>query len=160
MHMMLGLSLAAFTKLHTVISLIAIVAGLAWLAVHLRGGWAGRVNSVFLVTTILTTVTGFLFPLPGITPAVAVGIVSTGLLIVAVFALVLGRERIWRPVYTVTAIIALYLNCFVLVVQAFQKVPFLNAFAPTGTEPPFAVIQALVLIGFVIAGWRAFRRPA
>lgn len=158
--MMLGLSLAAFTKLHMIISLIAIVAGLAWLAVYLRGGWAGRVNSVFLATTILTTVTGFLFPLPGITPAVMVGIVSTGLLIVAVFALALGRERIWRPVYTLTAIIALYLNCFVLVVQAFQKVPVLNAVAPTGTEPPFTVVQGLVLIGFVIAGWRAFRHPA
>jgi hypothetical protein len=155
--MMLGLSLAAFTKLHTIISLIAILAGLVWLAAYLRGRWVGGVNSVFLVTTILTTLTGFLFPLPGITPAVAVGIVSTVLLAVAVLALVSGRARIWRPVYTVTAIIALYLNCFVLVVQAFQKVPFLNGFAPTGTEPPFAVVQGLVLIGFVVAGWRAVR---
>jgi hypothetical protein len=160
MLMMFGLSLAAFTKLHTVISLIAIGSGLLWLAAYLRGRWAGGMNGAFLATTILTTLTGFLFPLPGITPAVAVGIVSTALLALAVLALARGRAGIWRPIYTVTAVIALYLNCFVLVVQSFQKIPFLNAYAPTGTAPPFAATQGLVLIGFVIAGWRSVRRTA
>ena len=66
---------------------------------------------------------------------------------------------IWRPVYTITAVIALYLNCFVGVVQAFQKIPALHALAPTGTEPPFAIAQGLVLIAFAVAGFLAVRRP-
>ncbi len=158
--MMLGLSLAAFTDLHTIISLIAIAAGLVWLAAYLRGRWLARANLVFLVLTILTVLTGFLFPFKGVTPAVAVGILCTGLLGIAVLALARGRTGIWRPVYAVTAILSLYFNCFVLVVQSFQKIPFLHAFAPTGSEPPFAVVQGIVLIGFVWAGWRAFRHPA
>ena len=156
--MVLGLSLAAFTTLHVVISLIGIVAGLIWLFAYLGGRWQGKINTIFLVLTILTTLTGFLFPFKGVTPAVAVGFVSIAILALAVAALLLGRRGIWRPVYVVTAIIGLYLNCFVLVVQSFLKVPFLHTFAPTGSEPPFAVVQGLVLIGFVVAGWRALRR--
>ncbi|MES2288666.1 MAG: hypothetical protein V4530_02925 [Pseudomonadota bacterium] len=157
--MMLGLSLAAFTDLHTIISLIAIAVGLVWLAAYLRGRWLARANLIFLVLTILTVLTGFLFPFKGVTPAVAVGILCTGLLAIAVLALARGRTGIWRPVYTVTAILSLYFNCFVLVVQSFQKVPFLHTFAPTGSEPPFAVAQGIVLIAFAWAGWRAFRHP-
>lgn len=158
--MMLGLSLAAFTDLHTILSLVAIAVGLVWLAGYLRGRWLARANIVFLTLTILTVLTGFLFPLTGITPAVAVGILCTALLTVAAFALWRGRVGLWRPVYTVTAILSLYFNCFVLVVQSFLKVPFLHAFAPTGSEPPFAVVQGIVLIAFIAAGWRAFRHPA
>lgn len=158
--MMLGLPLATFTDLHTIISLVAIAAGLVWLAGYLQGRWLSRANMVFLTLTILTVLTGFLFPLTGITPAVAVGILCTALLAVAVLSLLRGRTGVWRPVYTVTAILALYFNCFVLVVQSFQKIPVLHAFAPNGSEPPFAAVQGIVLIGFVWAGWRAFRHPA
>lgn len=158
--MILGLSLATFTDLHTIISLVAIAAGLVWLGGYLRRRWLARANMVFLTTTILTVLTGFLFPTATVTPAVAVGLICTALLAVAAFALFRGRLGIWRPVYALTAIISLYLNCFVLVVQSFQKIPFLNAFAPSGSEPPFAIAQGVVLIAFVAAGWRALRRPA
>lgn len=158
--MMLGLSLAAFTDLHTIISLIAIAVGLVWLVAYLRGRWMARANTVFLTLTILTVLTGFLFPLPGITPAVAVGILCTGLLAIALLALVRGRQGFWRPTYAVTAVVSLYLNVFVLVVQSFQKIPFLNAFAPNGNEPPFVVVQGLVLIAFVTAAWKTVRHPA
>ena len=69
------------------------------------------------------------------------------------------RIGIWRPIYTITAVFALYLNCFVLVVQAFQKIPFLHTLAPTGSEPPFAIAQGLVLIAFIAMGIVAVRRP-
>jgi len=156
----LGLSVAAFTQLHVIISLIGIAAGLVFLAAYLGGRWMNMMNLLFLVFTILTSVTGFFFHSKMIGPPHIVGAISLVDLAVALLALYgFRRAGIWRPVYTVTAVIALYLNVFVLVVQLFQKVPFLNAFAPTGSEPPFAVTQGLVLIAFAIAGYRAVRRP-
>jgi hypothetical protein len=158
--MMLGLSLAAFTDLHTAISLVAVAAGLIWLAAYLRGRWLARANAVFLTTTIVTVLTGFLFPFRGVTPAVAVGLLTSALLLIATVALLRGRRGVWRPLYVLTAVASLYFNCFVLVVQSFQKIPALNAFAPTGTEPPFAVVQGALLLAFTVAGWRAVRHPA
>ena len=160
--MILGLSVALFTELHTLISLIGIVTGLVFLVAYLRGRWLGRWNLWFLVFTILTSVTGFPFLLvqPKIGPPHIVGVISLIDLAIALVALYqFRRVGIWRPVYTITAVFALYLNCFVLVVQAFQKIPFLHPLAPTGSEPPFAVAQGLVLIAFIIAGFVAVRRP-
>ena len=160
--MILGLSVAAFTKLHTLISLVGIATGLVFLVALLRGRWLGGWNLWFLVFTILTSVTGFPFLLvrPTIGPPHIVGAISLVDLAIALVALYqFRRVGIWRPIYTITAVFALYLNCFVLVVQAFQKIPFLHPLAPTGSEPPFAIAQGLVLIAFIVAGFIAVRRP-
>jgi hypothetical protein len=100
---------------------------------------------------VLTSVTGFLFPIHGFTPALGVGILSCVILALALFALY--KEHLigaWRPVYVITAVASLYLNVFVLVVQSFVKIPALNALAPTQTEPPFAITQAVVLAIFIL----------
>lgn len=156
--MMLGLSLAAFTLLHVVISLIGIVAGLVWLLSAIRGAFLTGWNAIFLVTTILTSVTGFMFPFHGFTPALAVGGLSLVVLAVALLALYgFGGRGGWMKVYLGTATFALYLNIFVLVVQSFLKVGFLNALAPTGSEPPFVVVQAVALLACILLGILALR---
>lgn len=157
--MIIGLSTATFTVLHVIISLVAIASGLVVLAGLLksesRPGW----TALFLVTTILTSVTGFLFPISVLTPALITGAISLTILAVTLLALYAFRlMRAWRWVYVVTAMAALYLNCLVLVVQSFQKVPFLNMLAPTQSEAPFLVAQTFVLLAFVIFGTLAVRR--
>jgi hypothetical protein len=159
MAMILGLSIDLFTKLHVLISLIGIAAGLWFLLGLIGGQWRGGTNRLFLATTILTTVTGFLFPITTLTPALIFGIISTVILIVAVIARygfrLTGR---WRAIYLASALFALYLNLFVLIVQSFQKIGALNRFAPTGTEPPFLGTQMAMLVLFLYAGWRGMRR--
>jgi hypothetical protein len=148
-----------FTLFHVILSLIGIVAGFValagWLGGQLRSGW----TAVFLAATIATSLTGFLFPFSVFTPAIGFGILSMVVLAVAVVALyrrnLAGR---WRLAFLLSSAIALYLNTFVLIVQAFQKVGPLNALAPTGTEPPFAVAQGLLLLAFLIFGYRLTRR--
>jgi hypothetical protein len=157
--MVLGLSLHAFTILHVIISFIAIGSGLVVLVGMLRAqrlpGW----TAVFLLTTVLTSVTGFMFPIGGFTPALGLGVLSLVVLAVALVALYARRlGGSWRWIYVATAVTALYFNVFVLVVQAFQKVPQLNPLAPTGSEPPFAVAQGVVLVAFVALGILASRR--
>jgi hypothetical protein len=108
-------------------------------------------TALFLFTTALTSVTGFLFPIHGFTPALGVGIVACVILALALFALY--KERLvgaWRPIYVITAIVSLYLNVFVLVAQSFMKVSGLNTLAPTQSEPPFAITQGVVLVIFII----------
>ncbi len=157
--MILGLSFENFTLLHVVISLVGIVTGIVALAGMLRSATPGWITHVFLITTALTTITGFLFPITAFTSAIGTGIVSTVLLIPAFAALYLFHlTGAWRWIYVVTAVAALYLNCFVLVVQSFQKVPTLAEFAPTQSEPPFQIAQAIVLIAFIWFGWRAVKR--
>lgn len=157
--MILGMSIATFTVLHVVISLIAIAAGAVACARMLEGRPLDTWNSVFLLFTVLTTVTGFLFPITVFTPAIGVGIVSSIALALALAALHVGRlAGAWRWIYVVSALFAFYLNVFVLVVQSFQKIGFLNRFAPTGSEPPFAVVQGIVLLGFVLLGFLVIRR--
>lgn len=157
--MVLGLSLETFTQLHVVLSLVAIVAGLVTLAAMLGSQRPGWITHVFLVTTALTTLSGFLFPVTDFTPAQGTGAVSTILLWPAFFGLYLFRlAGVWRPIFVITATAALYLNCFVLVVQGFQKVPALSALAPTQSEAPFLVVQVAVLAAFVYFGWRALRQ--
>jgi hypothetical protein len=156
--MILGMSLATFTLVHVVISLIGIVTGLVVLAGMLRSqrlpGW----TAVFLVTTILTSVTGFFFPFERLLPSHIVGIISLVVLAVALLALYVQRlSGRWRWIYVATAVFALYLNVFVLVVQAFLKIAFLKALAPTQGEPPFAIAQGLVLLAFVALGILALR---
>jgi len=157
--MVLGLSIETFTQLHVVLSLVGIAAGLVALGGMLRGRSPGWVTHLFLVTTALTTITGFLFPISVFTPALGTGIVSMLFLVPAFAALYLFRlAGPWRTIYAVSATVALYLNCFVLVVQAFLKVPALNALAPTQAEAPFLAAQMAVLAAFVLLGWMAVRR--
>ncbi len=157
--MILGMSIAAFTTLHVVISLVGIVAGVVVLAAMLHGKAPAGWTALFLATTVLTSATGFLFPATGFTPAQAVGILSLILLAVALIAFY-GQHLAgaWRWLYVVTAVPALYFNCFVAVVQSFQKLPFLHALAPTQSEPPFQAAQLVVLAIFIVAGAFAIRR--
>lgn len=156
--MTFGLSIEAFVALHVAISLIAILAGLVAMPALAAGRWLPRWQHLFLATTAATTLTGFLFPFGGITPAFATGLVST-VFIIAAYAALLGfglRGRA-RTIYAVAATVALWLNLFVLVVQSFLKMPALHALAPLGTEPPFAATQGVVLIASALLGWRAVK---
>ena len=157
--MILGMSVAAFTTLHVIISLVAIAAGLLLLPALLSSRRQDGLTALFLATTILTSVTGFFFHSKAIGPPHIVGVISLVVLAVALFALY-GRklEGAWRPAYVISAILALYLNCFVAVVQAFQKIPALNALAPEGSEPPFAAAQGALLIAFAVLGFLAVKR--
>lgn len=157
--MILGMSIATFTLVHVVLSLVGIVAGLvavlAMTASRLPRAWTG----LFLATTILTSVTGYFFPVDKILPSHVVGAISLAALALAVIALYRARlAGPWRWVYVVTATLSLYLNVFVLVVQAFLKVDALKALAPTQSEPPFLVAQGIVLVLFGVVGAIALRR--
>jgi hypothetical protein len=149
--MILGMSVGAFTVLHVIITLVAIGSGLIVVGGMFASHRLPITTALFLFTTALTSLTGFLFPVHGFTPALGVGIVACVILAVALFALY--KERLagaWRWIYVITAVVSLYLNVFVLVVQSFVKVSALNALAPTQTEPPFAVTQAAVLAIFIL----------
>ncbi|MGA0601187.1 hypothetical protein ACO2Q3_10845 [Caulobacter sp. KR2-114] len=156
--MILGLSVATFTLVHVLISLVGIGAGLVALVAMIAGKDLGGWTATFLATTVATSATGFLFHSKAIGPPHIVGAISLVVLLVALVALY-GRHLAgrWRLAYVVTAVLALYFNCFVGVVQAFQKIAFLNALAPKGTEPPFAIAQGLLLVAAIAAGWLAVR---
>jgi len=157
--MVLGTSTATFTLLHVVISLVGIASGLVVMYGFLTSQRVDRWTALFLVSTVLTSVTGFLFPFKHVTPGIVVGVVSLVVLAVAIAALyALRLSGPWRVTYVITASLALYFNVFVLVVQSFEKVPALTALAPTQKEPPFAVAQLLVLVMFVVAAVFAVRR--
>lgn len=156
--MVFGLSLATFTLLHVIISLIAILTGLLAAAELIRGRVSRGLHGLFLVTTVATSVTGFFFP-SKFGPAHVIGILSLPILAVALYAYFARRlAGGWRRVYVVSAFAALYFNVFVAVVQSFQKVSFVHALAPTQKEPPFAAVQGVVLLAFMAAGVVAYRR--
>lgn len=153
--MMLGLSLAEFTLLHVAISIVGIVTGLFFFGLLGGGRWPSLWSSLFLTFTILTSVTGFMFPPKPIGPPFIFGVVSLVLLGIALFSLYIGKLKGgWRIGFLVTALIAQWLNMVVLIVQSFQKVPALNALAPTGAEPAVLVGQALVLLIILYLAWR------
>jgi hypothetical protein len=157
--MILGLSIAAFTQFHVVISLIGLLSGAVLVGGWLSGRWYGRWNCIFLTTTILTSITGFMFPITVIGPPHIVGAISLAVLAVALVALYgFHRIGIWRSIYIASATLAFYLNAFVGVVQTFQKIGPFHSLAPTQTEPPFLVAQILVLLAFVGLGFAAIRR--
>ena len=157
--MTLGLSLSAFTLLHVIISLAGIGSGFIVLYGLLNSKRLDGWTAIFLTTTVLTSVTGFMFPFEKLLPSHIVGALSLVILAIAIFARYSRRMTgAWRGVYVITAAIALYLNCFVAVVQAFLKVPALHAMAPHGSEPPFLVAQLIVLAIFVWLTYRAAKR--
>ena len=161
--MMLGLSLSAFTILHVIISLIAIVSGIIVMFGLLGSNRMPGLTAIFLLFTILTSPTGFLFPFEKLLPSHMIGILSLVLLAIACIALyVMKLSGPWRRIYVVTALLSLYFNVFVLVIQSFLKIPALTAVAPGNppSGPVFAVAQGVVLVFFVlmiIGAWRRFR---
>jgi hypothetical protein len=152
--MVLGLSLAVFTQLHVVISLVGIAAGVVFFAGAVAGRWPRVANGVFLLFTVATSATGFLFPPKPIGPPFIFGVISLIALALAFFAL-FGRHGVghWRLVYLAPALFAQWLNTVVLVVQSFQKIPALNALAPTGTELPFVMVQSVVAALVAYTAW-------
>jgi hypothetical protein len=149
--MILGMSTATFTILHVIISLIGIGSGFIVLFGLIKGKLLSPWNVVFLVTTILTSLTGFCFPNTKVTPGIVLGILSMIVLAIALVALYVFHLRgVWQRTYAVSAMIALYFNVFVLIAQLFAKVPALHALAPTGTEAPFKIAQLLLLIFFIV----------
>jgi len=148
------------TLIHLAISLGAILAGLPVLAAMLKGQTPVSLTGVFLALTVLTSATGYLFHNDSVTPAMVVGAVSLAVLALALFALY-GRHLAgrWRTAYVITALLAFYLNVFVLVIQSFIKIPALHALAPSipPAGPVFGAVQGVVLIAFVIAGWVAVK---
>lgn len=164
--MILGVSIATFVVIHVVISLVAIAAGIVAVIGMVRGRTLPGWTVLFLLMTVLTTVTGFMFPITVFTPALGTGIVSSAVLIVALFARYGKRlAGAWCWIYVVAAVMALYLNVFVLVVQTFQKIKLVNPQAPQ-LGPPFAeptntqflIAQIVVLAVFIAVGFVAARR--
>ena len=143
--------LAIYTAVHVVISLVGIFSGLVVMFGLLNSKRLDGWTKLFLTTTVATSATGFFFPFNGITPAIVTGIISLAVLAPAIYARY-GRHLIggWRNTYVITAMIALYLNVFVLVVQSFLKIPALHQLAPTQSEPPFKIAQLAVLVVFVV----------
>jgi hypothetical protein len=147
--MVLGMSLHTFTLIHVLISLLAIASGAIVMYGFLKNQRLDRWTAVFLTTTALTSITGFLFPITGATPAIKLGIISLVVLVVTIVTRY-PLHLAWRKTYVITVCAALYFNVFVLVVQSFQKVSALRELAPTQTEPPFAIAQIFVLVMFVV----------
>jgi hypothetical protein len=159
--MILGISTAAYTFVHVFISLIGIGSGLIVMWGLIAGKRLDGLTAVFLLTTVLTSVTGFGFPVEHLLPSHIVGIISLVILAIAIPArYAFHMSGVWRAVYVVGAATALYLNGFVLVVQLFEKVSALKALAPTQKEPPFLVAQLVVLvlyIGVMVLAAKRFR---
>jgi hypothetical protein len=150
---------SAMLEIHVLLSLVGILSGLVVVYGLLTARPLPAWTALFLATTILTSVTGFLLPPFGFDPARAVALISLVLLAAAVVAFyAFHLSHAWRWVYVGTATAALYLNVFVGVIQAFQKLPFLQQLAPTQSEPPFVVAQLVVLIAFVVLGALAMIR--
>ena len=157
--MILGLSTSAFTLLHVIISLIGILAGLIALLGLLGGKLYRGLTALFLVTTVLTSVTAFLFPFKGVTPGIILGILSMIVLVLAIVALYVGKlAGAWRGTYVISSTLALYFNFFVLIAQSFAKIPALKAIAPTQGSPAFGITQVVVLVVFIVLTVRAFKK--
>lgn len=157
--MVFGMSLATYTLIHVIISLIGIGSGLIVLFGMFGSKRLDGMTALFLSTTVLTSLTGFGFPFEHVTPGIILGILSLLVLALTIPARysfhMAGR---WRAIYVITAIIALYFNCFVLIAQSFLKIPALHALAPKGNEPPFAIAQGILLVLFIAAGVLAVKK--
>jgi hypothetical protein len=155
--MVLGMSLETFTLIHVLISLLGIASGIVVMYGFLTNQRLDRWTAVFLLTTALTSLTGFLFPFTAVTPAIKLGIISLVVLTLAIVTRYFVHLA-WRKTYVIAACVALYFNMFVLVVQSFEKVPPLRAIAPTQKEPPFAIAQIVLLLLFVVLTTFAVKR--
>jgi hypothetical protein len=157
--MIFGMTLSTFTTVHVVLSLVGIFSGFVVLIGLLGGKRLDGLTALFLVSTVLTSATGFLFPVDHFLPSHGVGIISLVVLAVAILArYAFHLAGAWRWIYVVGAVVALYLNVFVLIAQAFLKVPALKAMAPTQSEPPFLIAQLVVMALFIALGIAAAKR--
>jgi hypothetical protein len=146
-----GNNLSTFTLVHVALSLIGIISGLIVALGMLAAKRLDGLTAVFLVTTVLTSVTGFFFPFHGVTPGIVVGIISMVTLLIAILArYALHLAGAWRGIYAVTAMISLYLNCFVLVAQLFEHVPALHELNPAQSGTAFKSAQGVVLVIFLV----------
>jgi hypothetical protein len=158
--MILGVfDLSTYTVVHVIISLIAIVAGFivvfGMLGSNRLEGW----TALFLATTVLTSLTGFGFPFERVLPSHIVGAISLLALLIAILAYYQFRlDGAWRWIYVVSAMVSLWFNVFVLIVQSFQKIPALATLAPTQSEPPFQIAQGSTLVLFIVLGILALRK--
>jgi len=147
------MTLATFTLVHVLISLVGIGSGILVAYGLLTGKRFDGATAIFLIFTVLTSLTGFLFPFEHLLPSHVIGTISLVALAVAILArYTLHLAGAWRSIYVVTAVLSLYLNVFVLVVQLFRKVPALTALAPTGQETPFVIAQIVVMAVFIVLG--------
>jgi hypothetical protein len=157
--MILGMTTATFTFVHVLLSLVGIGAGLLVVYGMLLGKRFDGATAIFLVTTALTSLTGFLFPVEHILPSHVLGIISSVALAVAIVARYVRRMAgAWRSIYVISAVLALYLNVFVLAAQIFMKVPAAHALAPTQKEPPFLIAQLVVMAIFIVLGIFAVKK--
>jgi hypothetical protein len=157
--MILGMSTSTFTAIHVLLSFVGIGSGVLVVWGLLKAKSFEGATAIYLATTVLTNLTGFLFPEEHILPSHVVGAISLVVLAIAILArYALHLAGAWRSIYVVCAMLALYLNCFVAVVQSFLKVPALNALAPHQKEPPFLVAQLLVMALFVVLGIIAVKK--
>jgi hypothetical protein len=151
--MILGLSTSTYTQIHVLISLAGIASGFIVLGGLLLGKRLDSWTVVFLATTIVTSVTGFGFPIHEFGPPHIIGVISLIVLALAVLARYpFHMNGAWRLLYVISAVTALYLNTFVGVVQSFQKIAVLHALAPAQSEPPFLIAQLAVLVLFMTLG--------
>jgi hypothetical protein len=157
--MVFGMSLATYTLIHVIISLIGIGSGLIVLFGMFGSKRLDGMTALFLATTALTSLTGLGFPYKHVTPGIILANLS--LLVLALTLTARYPFRMagkWRSIYVVTAVIALYFNCVALVGQSFLKIPVLHALAPTGQEPPFAIAEGILLVLFIVAGVQAVKK--
>jgi hypothetical protein len=157
--MILGMTTATVTLVHVLLSLAGIASGFIVVYGLLTGKRLDGWTAIFLATTVLTSLTGYLFPVQHILPSHMVGAISLVVLAVAIVArYALHLSRAWRWIYVVCAVLALYLNSFVAVVQSFLKVSALKALAPTQKEPPFVVAQLALMVIFIVIGVLAVKK--
>ena len=157
--MILGMTTSTYSLIHVAISLVGICSGFVVLFGLLAAKRLDAWTALFLATTVLTSVTGFGFPFDHLLPSHKVGIISLAVLAVAILArYVFHLVGAWRWIYVIGAVIALYLNVFVLIVQLFEKVPALKALAPTQSEPPYLAAQLVVMGLFVLFAILAVKR--
>ena len=157
--MILGLNPVQFTYLHVFLSLVGLGAGIFIVYGLLTSRRLSILTSLFLITTVLTSVTGFLYPFNGMTPGIVLGILSMIVLILAIIGLYVRKlAGAWRGIYVVSVIVAFYFNFFVLVSQAFDKVPALHVVAPSQKSPGFVITQLAVLLIFILLTARAVKK--
>ena len=150
-------------QLHVIVCFVGLLAGAMVLVALCGGSRRPTWDAALLLSTALISLTGFPLPSPPGTPtpdpARVLGAIE--LLVVAAAAIAIYGKRLagaWRAVYIISMVLAVYFNAFVAVIQAFSKIGFLHALAPTGKEPPFLIAQLLILVLFIAIGVRAFKR--
>jgi hypothetical protein len=154
-----ALALPAFTEIHVAISLAAIASGFVVLFGMISNKPLNGWTAFFLATTVATSVTGFGFPIKGVTPGIVLGVISLIVLTPVIYARYVRRlSGFWRWVYVIGAVFAFYLNFVVLIVQSFQKVRVLHDLAPNQNEPPFLIAQVVSMVAFIVLGALAVRR--